>query len=953
MNAPAPGSIISHYRILQRLGAGGMGEVYLAEDTGLNRKVAIKLLPADSIADPQAKRRLVREAQAAAAFDHPNICAIHEVGEEDGRSFIVMQYVEGETLASRIRRKPLELRESLDIAVHVADALAEAHSRGIIHRDVKPQNVMLTARSQVKVLDFGLAALIPDKRPVDTEADTLSMLTAPGTTVGTVAYMSPEQVRGLDLDGRSDIFSLGVTIYQMVAGRLPFEGSTPADALAATLKTDPAPLADFVPSAPTELQRIVSRALSKDRGQRYQTCEELLADLRGVKDEIEFATKLNRTPGAVIPSRLTPDRLFSPRRALIPLVMAALIGAAWWTLKGFRDRPEAERSPSLNSRELHSWKSERGETTLHARFSRDGKYIAYSLTSGGRIGIWVKQTVTGADPLLITRGKTDNLWPIWSPDDQQVAFVSREGDRTGIWAMPAFGGMPTLLKNLEETSPEPIRWSKDGRTIYYQWRSNLYALDLASKATTKMTNFDPLKVPFKRFSISPDENRIAYNDTNDGQIDIWVASMQGGDPVQVTDDADEDMHPVWHPDGKRIIYTSNRDGRYEICESFLDGRKPLQITSAGGIDRTVWDISSDGTRIVQISTRDDADIYGVEIDTGREFDVPHFEIGLKLWPEASPDGQTVAFHFASTLEKLMKSSIVSRPIAPGGRQTQLASGGYNLSWSPDGSKLAFMRLSDSFNIFTVNARGVDEKQLTDGGCYVSGYTYLPSNRFVRDYSWSPDSSKIAYSSGKSGAGNIRTINADGSGDGQITRNTDTNLNYYGPLWSPDGKRIAYVSGTRAPTADGKRIWSLRLAGPTESDIIFQAGSFVRLVGWSESGKDLIIAKDKDDNSANPIVVDVLGITTSGERRAIVSLNSAYPPTIQLSPDRRTIAFVSDRDGTDNIWVVPVTGREARRITLNTDPKLYIANPTFSPDSKAIYYSKQIRWNLISMIENFN
>ena len=278
---------ISHYRILKKLGAGGMGEVYLAEDTLLNRKVAIKFLPADSVADLQAKRRLIREAQAAAMLDHPNICPIHEVGEEDGRSFIVMQYLEGETLADLIRRKPLDLRQFLAIAVQIADALAEAHSHQIIHRDIKPQNIMLTRRGQAKVLDFGLAKVVSPRLATDSEAQTASLLTETGAIVGTPAYMSPEQTRGEELDGRSDLFSFGAMLYEMASGRQPFAARSTAEVVAAILTREVVPLEQAAPGIPVEIARITRRCLEKDRERRYQTMRELALDLERVRRECE------------------------------------------------------------------------------------------------------------------------------------------------------------------------------------------------------------------------------------------------------------------------------------------------------------------------------------------------------------------------------------------------------------------------------------------------------------------------------------------------------------------------------------------------------------------------------------------------------------------------------------------------------------------------------------------
>ncbi|MFY9608028.1 MAG: protein kinase [Blastocatellia bacterium] len=289
---------ISHYRILQKLGAGGMGEVYLAEDTQLDRRVAIKFLRPESTADEQAKKRLVREARAAAKLDHPNICSIYEVAEEDGRSFIVMQYVEGETLASRMRNKPLELDECLGIAAQLSDALAEAHSHGIIHRDIKPANILLTARHQAKVMDFGLAKVVKERLLTDTTAETESLLTEPGAIIGTVPYMSPEQVRGEDLDARSDIFSFGAVLYEMITGHRPFAAESAAMTISAIVTREPAPLARYSNAVPRQLERIVNKALRKDRQERYQTARDLLIDLKSLKHELEFEAELERSKSA-------------------------------------------------------------------------------------------------------------------------------------------------------------------------------------------------------------------------------------------------------------------------------------------------------------------------------------------------------------------------------------------------------------------------------------------------------------------------------------------------------------------------------------------------------------------------------------------------------------------------------------------------------------------------------
>ena len=291
----ASGSRLGHYEIKSRLGAGGMGEVYLAEDMRLGRRVAIKILPAETISDEHARKRLVREARAAATLDHPHICSVYEVGEANGRSFIAMQYIEGETLDLKLKQKPLELKDSLAIASQVADALAEAHTHGIIHRDVKPSNIIITARGQAKVMDFGLAKVMQQSEVVASEAETEVPLSIPGAVIGTLPYMSPEQVRGEALDGRSDIFSFGVVLYEMLSGQQPFASKSSAATASAILTREPPLLARFSRSVPHELERIVSKTLRKYPDERYQTAKDLLIDLRNLRDELEFQLRLERS----------------------------------------------------------------------------------------------------------------------------------------------------------------------------------------------------------------------------------------------------------------------------------------------------------------------------------------------------------------------------------------------------------------------------------------------------------------------------------------------------------------------------------------------------------------------------------------------------------------------------------------------------------------------------------
>jgi serine/threonine protein kinase/tetratricopeptide (TPR) repeat protein len=334
----APGNKVGRYEIRSKIGQGGMGEVYLAEDSKLRRRVAIKFLPAAAVANEQANLRLLREAQSAAKLDHPNICAVHEVGEADGRNFIVMPYVEGDTLDVRMRERPLRLSEALAIATQVADALAEAHAHGIIHRDIKPSNIIITHRHQAKVMDFGLAkpsAAIDGPLAVDPEGSTQALLTTPGAILGTVPYMSPEQVHGQPLDARSDIFSFGVVLYEMLTGRQLFASESAAGTISAILTKEPSSISDYVTAFAGELQRILGKCLAKDRDRRYQTMRDVAIDLDNVRRQCEVAQLTgSHSEGTAGETGTNTDRprsflrFFTPRRALIMATALALLGLA-------------------------------------------------------------------------------------------------------------------------------------------------------------------------------------------------------------------------------------------------------------------------------------------------------------------------------------------------------------------------------------------------------------------------------------------------------------------------------------------------------------------------------------------------------------------------------------------------------------------------------------------------
>ncbi len=380
-------------------------------------------------------------------------------------------------------------------------------------------------------------------------------------------------------------------------------------------------------------------------------------------------------------------------------------------------------SARLRYLEIQSWKSERGEGAIDARFSHDGQMIVFTKLKNQREGIWVKQVVGGAEPRLITDDATNNNWPIWSADDQRIAFASTRENKTGIWSSSVNGGPAQLLGIVEGRAIRPKAWSNDGKAIYYESSNNLFSLDVATGATTQLTRLEK-QSSYRNFSVAPSENRICYVGVQNGQTDIWVASLRGEAAMKVTNDLEEDRTPVWHPDGNQIVYTSNRGGAFQVCVANLDGLKPRQVTF-GAEDHVVSDISEGGTRLLEVSSRDNAEIFAVDTHSGRELELTSGS-GLMLWPEVSPDGQMITFQSTNSIGKIASNStIFVKGTTSAGPLTQIATDGFGPSWSPDGSRLAFLRFVDGqFDLFIADSSGASQRRLTTGGVRINGFFRL-------------------------------------------------------------------------------------------------------------------------------------------------------------------------------------------------------------------------------------
>ncbi|HET8674470.1 MAG TPA: protein kinase, partial [Blastocatellia bacterium] len=911
-----PGSI-SHYRILSKLGEGGMGVVYLAEDTILERQVALKVLPSEVAEDQDRVRRFVLEAKAASALNHPNILTVYEIGNCENSRYIATELIKGETLRKRVKDAPLSLRESLDVATQVASALSAAHGAGIIHRDIKPENIMVRPDGLVKVLDFGLAKLpAPPTVAADSEAETLAKgLTRPGIILGTLHYMSPEQVRGQPLDARSDIFSLGAVLHEMLTGMGPFDKPTRGDVIAAILTETP-PLDDL----PPQLQSIVARSLQKEREKRYQTSQDLLLDLKSLSRELELSDHAGRVlpqtneTAACATGALTARRSSLLHTLAILLLAGLALGAVLW----FIFRGDAVPTATPKTAEVATWRSAPGEVYSVGSFSPDGARVAFVTDAGGSPNIYVKQTAANAPPVQTTKDEFRNDQPIWSPDGEEIAFFSTRGNQQGIWRVAYLGGPPSPIITVNAGDTIPRYWSKSGK-LYYQEKRDLFALDLNSGQTTQLTNFGPAKTSAYSLDISPDEKQIVYITTEGERWGVWTMPARGGAARQIADSAAEIRNTVWHADSRRILYSALADGVFQIFVTDADASPPAQLTF-GDKDSFVLDVAADGAKILYGSSKEESDVWGVTVATGEEFALTS-DINAELWPSIAPDNKTVTFQSIKNLsqgDKLFSGAIMTKSTDSDAPPAQLVAKGFLPTWSPDGKQVAFMRVAgETLNLWSVKATGGEERQVTSGELPPVRVTLLPYNRLqARYFSWFPDSVRLAYIAQKGGANNVWFVSTDGTGDTQLTGNDDAKMLLDSPLCSSDGKSIAYMSKTNK-AADGKLIygiWVIDLETKT-ARTVFQAENFLRLLGWSEDGTGLIVAKVNTNPRGVPMAeIGVVEIAVaSGEQRLLAKLQSAYLYNIHLSADGRMLAYVAQQEGKDNIWMMPARGGAAKRL----------------------------------------
>ena len=605
------GQTLLHYRLIEKIGEGGMGVVWKAEDSKLQRHVALKVLPEAMAADPDRRTRFEREARAVAALNHPNIVTLHSVEESDGQHFITMELVEGRNLAQLLPKGGFPLGRLLEIAIPLADAVSCAHRAGITHRDLKPDNIMIDADGRLRVLDFGLAKLQePASTTRDTQAATVTSDTVEGRVLGTVSYMSPEQAEGKDVDARSDVFSLGTILYEMASGTRPFGGDTTMSTISSILKDDPSAITELRRTLPRHAGRIVRRCLAKDPERRYQTALDLRIELEELKSEIDS--------GASVQTRepTSPSRRFRMPMLVGAMVVIAVVVVLAIQLRN-RGEPATEYVPQPVTA-TSSWDAS-------PNWSPDGKFIAFTRMQSGDTDIYIKP-IDGGEAVVCAGGPGTQSTPRWTPDGRYLAYISTHQPGTSVFLIPVDGGTPRELiatnsPTLEfGSSPMGDRpWSSDGQTLLVSMptdtlRSAIYRVDRSTRRAEQMT-FPPVGSSDLTATYSFDGKRILFNRQIDGGESPMIMPAEGGDPEFLIRDefSYEDM--AWRPDNRRIVFQARRGGAYKnLFEIDVVTRKIAQLTF-GTKDANGFSVSLED-RIVYSPFWHDQFLHVVDVGTG-------------------------------------------------------------------------------------------------------------------------------------------------------------------------------------------------------------------------------------------------------------------------------------------------------------------------------------------------
>jgi serine/threonine protein kinase len=914
-----PGTRLGRYEIRSKIGEGGMGEVYLAQDMELERSVALKVLPADVGADPQRLNRFVQEAKAASALNHPNILTVHEIGRTDDIRFIATEFIDGETLRQRMRKAPPKLADALDAIVQIASALAAAHAAGIIHRDIKPENIMRRRDGIVKVLDFGLAKLSEktDLGTVDADAVTKALVqTEPGAVVGTIAYMSPEQVRGFAVDARTDIFSLGVLIYELVAGQAPFGGGTKSDLIVSLLDREPPPLTRFAPATPAELERIVMKALAKDRDERYQTAKDLLIDLKRLQQKLKVDAEIER---------IAPTELATKHSESTPpderLVSTAPVETAQTAFDGIPATSSAEYIVSEIKRH------KRGVAVIFATLVVALGYGFYKLVSQ-------KRPAASSLAIKMTRlTATGRIFAgLISPDGKNVVYGVEDAGKQSIWLRQIVTPSNVQIVPPSEATYSNFSFTRDGNYVYFNKREqngpdSLYQMTALGGMPRKI-----VENVSSRAALSSDDKRIAFirGGSFAKENSLVVANRDGsGEQVLATRKSPEKFSSggiAWAPDGKSITCIAGPHDE-KLIEMPLDGgaEKPVRTPNWFSLMNVEW--LPDGSGLIVIAREQTraspSQIWYLSYPSGE---------ARRLTPDFSNYANLSLTADASTLVAIKGEATSHIWLAPGGdasRARQLTTGPGrqdgtpSVKWTLDGKIVYDSTSSGSRHPWIMNADGSDQRQLTDGAYEDQGAHVSHDGRY------------IVFTSNRTGTYHIYRMDLDGNNLKQLTNGGGE----VAPFFSPDGQWVicswTYVSW-KVPVDGGELV---QLTNSWASDI-------------SPDGKLVAYVQP---SGASPLLWKITIIPFSGgPPLQTFDLTSDSRPNSRWTPDGHAIIYNLTHggllSGVTNLWIQSLDGGPPKQLTNFTSETFFSFD--WSRDGKWLVYGRGATTSDVVLISDF-
>ena len=811
------GRTLLHYSLLERIGEGGMGVVYRAHDNHLNREVAIKVLPDIFAQDPQRLARFEREARAVAALSHPNILGIHDLCGADGVTFAVMELLDGETLRARLDKGALPVRKAIDYAIQMAQGLAPAHERGIVHRDLKPENVFITKEGRVKILDFGLAKL---RRDTGSAEEASTSLTRPGSLMGTVGYMSPEQVRGQEVDARGDIFAFGAILYEMLSGQRAFQGNSEADTISAILKEDPPELAHLHQGISPATGRVVRRCLEKNPGERFQSARDLAFALEAVGSDSETPaptgkhSRRRRWFHAIFTSRSAPEIDQTRRRAWAVVttgVLLVFVATTYWINR--RGAVEITDVPWV----LVPLTSYPGEESAPS-FSPDGNQVAFSWNGGKQdnFDIYIKQVGSESARQLTTDPRYDGS-PAWSPDGQSIAFLRDLGHgKMAVMIIRANGGRERQVADLPKPYCWKLSWHPNSKWLAtsdsnsMDVPSSIFLLSVETGEKRQLTSPPRGTEGDVLPAFSPDGRSLAFERFMGGVSEIYllrvsVDLLPEGEPRQLTFEDKWSGFPAWMPDGKEIIYASgnkiHNSSLWRISASGSGKPKPLPFSG----EDIAFDpgISLQAHRLAYKRMSWDINIWRCQIPAAAEKPSPPSRLvastRVQESAQYSPDGRAIAYvAWASGSAEIWvcdRDGTNPSQLTHLGGRTPLVP-----HWSPDGKTIVFsMTAKGQSDLFVIPAQGGEIRQLTR----------TPPNE--RNPTYSRDGRWIYLDSDRSGVSEVWKMPADSGDAVQVTRKGGSN-----PLESLDGKTLFY---SKPKDQENNELWKVPADGGDEIRIL--------------------------------------------------------------------------------------------------------------------------------------